>query len=219
MIGLTIYDINTKRHYHTFRDLDLILNSKEIGEPKPKIYEAEVDGANGKIDLTEFFGEVKFRNRTIKINLTCILPKAEFPKQFSKLQNIFHGKMVHVTFDDDPDWYYVGRLTVPSWKAEKSIATLTMELDAYPYKYKAVETSVSYAINGDVNLFIRNGRMSVQPTVSVSGLSGVLTIADFKPITENGTYELRGLVLKEGDNVIGVSGVANLTFTYREGSL
>ena len=54
MIGLTIYDINTKRHYHTFRDLDLILNSKEIGEPKPKIYEAEVDGANGKIDLTEF---------------------------------------------------------------------------------------------------------------------------------------------------------------------
>ena len=41
--------------YHAYNDLNLILNSKEIGSAEIKKNLIEVQGADGFLDLTDFF--------------------------------------------------------------------------------------------------------------------------------------------------------------------
>ena len=52
-------------NYHSYDDFGLILSSKEIGSPEPKIITIDVEGGDGVLDFTEFAGEKKFKNRTL----------------------------------------------------------------------------------------------------------------------------------------------------------
>lgn len=50
--------------YHSYDDFNLLLTSKEVAAPKVKTIEIDVPGANGALDLTEFFGEPKSRTNS-----------------------------------------------------------------------------------------------------------------------------------------------------------
>ena len=41
------------------------MTSKSIGNPEPKIITVEIPGSDGVKDLTETFGSVKYKNRTL----------------------------------------------------------------------------------------------------------------------------------------------------------
>lgn len=66
--------------------------------------------------------------------------------------------------DDDPDWYYVGRITVSEWKAEKNIGKLTIDCDCDPFKYKKDETVVLKTVSGSTSFNLLNSRKNVVPT-------------------------------------------------------
>lgn len=78
--------------YHSYDDLQLILNSKEIGCPEVKVNEIDIEGADGSLDLTEFFGEPKYENVKHKFQFSTIVPQAQFLSAFSKVKNALHGK-------------------------------------------------------------------------------------------------------------------------------
>ena len=50
---------------HSFNEWGLILSEKEIKSPKPKTIEFEIEGSDGVLDYTEFFGGVKYENRQL----------------------------------------------------------------------------------------------------------------------------------------------------------
>lgn len=52
--------------FHSYRDFSLILSQKTIGTPSPKTEAIDIPGGDGVLDLTEFFGEVKYNNRNQK---------------------------------------------------------------------------------------------------------------------------------------------------------
>jgi hypothetical protein len=70
---------------------------------------------------------------------------------FSRVQNALHGKKMSIILDDDPDWYYIGRISVSEWKADRNIGKLTIDCDCEPYKYKAQETVVTATLDGTTN--------------------------------------------------------------------
>lgn len=51
--------------YHTYDDFNMILSEKRIGSPSPKIETIDVPGGDGVLDLTEYFGDVKYGNRNL----------------------------------------------------------------------------------------------------------------------------------------------------------
>lgn len=77
---------------HTYDDLHLILSKKEIGSPAVKTKKIDVEGADGELDLTEFFGEPKYENVRHKFEFSTIIPQAMFITQFSDIKNALHGK-------------------------------------------------------------------------------------------------------------------------------
>ncbi len=125
---------------HSYKDLKLILTKKEIGSPAVKERKIEIEGADGDLDLTEFFGEPKYENATHKFEFSTIVPQAQFLSLFSTVKNALHGKKMRIVLDDDPLFYYMGRVKVSSFTNERNIGMINIECDCEPYKYKVDET-------------------------------------------------------------------------------
>lgn len=126
----------------------MILTHKTIGTPTPKTNLLDIPGGDGMLDMTEFFGEVKYGNRPITYEFSTAIPYEQFPAFFSRVQNALHGQKVPIVDDEDPDHYYIGRLTVSEFQAKRTIGTLAINCDCEPFKYKARETVVTANLDG-----------------------------------------------------------------------
>ena len=87
------------------------------------------------IDLTErLTGKVNYEPRTISFEFIVMANRAQWPSLYSEIQNYLHGKRIRIIMDDDPNFYYEGRVTVGDLAPDKKIAVLTMEAQVEPYK-------------------------------------------------------------------------------------
>ena len=127
---------------HSYRDLNLILAEKIISTPSPKTELIEIPGSDGVLDFTEFFDGVKYNNRKLSFEFSTLVQPSEFMTLFSTVQNALHGQKMMIYLDDDPDWYYIGRVNVSEWKSDKLHGKLTVECDCEPYKYKMTSQAV-----------------------------------------------------------------------------
>lgn len=135
-------------NYHSYRDLHLILSSKEMGAPEVKVNKIDIPGADSSIDQTDFFGEPKYDDVKHKFQFSSMEPQNTFLSQYSKIKNAIHGKKVRIILDDDPSFFYMGRCFVSSFTNEKGIGTVSVECDCEPYKYSMQETVVSATLDG-----------------------------------------------------------------------
>jgi hypothetical protein len=133
---------------HSYDDLKLILTSKEIGSPAVKERKIDIEGADSSLDLTDFFGEAKYEDVTHKFSFSTIVPQSHFLSLFSILKNALHGKKMRIILDDDPHFYYLGRVKLSSFTNEKNIGMVSVECDCEPYKYKLQPTSLSVTVDG-----------------------------------------------------------------------
>ena len=206
---------------HSFNDLRLILTSKEIGSPEIKVRKIEIEGADSAIDYTDFFGEPKYSDVTHKFNFSTIVHQAEFLSLFSTVKNALHGKKMRIILDDDPLFYYVGRLNVSSFTNEKNIGNISVEADCEPYKYKLAKTVVSKTVNGTATVVLVNGRKRAVPEVNIT-TAGTIRI-EFQGVNiwdlGSGSFTLPELELVEGDNTVSLTGTGTVVFTWQEGDL
>lgn len=134
---------------HSYNEWGLILSEKEIKSPKPKTTEIEIEGSDGVLDYTEFFGGVKYENRSLSFTFRkANIAPADFLALYSEVQNALHGKKMQVILDDDPEFYYYGRVSINEWKSNKRIGEIVIEVDAEPYKYKINRTSQTAGLTG-----------------------------------------------------------------------
>lgn len=204
--------------YHSFLDFGLILTSYTIGEAKPKTETVDVPGADGVLDLTEYFGDVKFKNRTLSFTFAVIGGASEFPTRFSALQDAIGGRKLHITLDDDMDFYYIGRVTVNEWKSKPRVGSITISCDCEPYKYKTSETVVVSRITGFDTVVYQNLRKRVTPTFAVSA-PVTITYGKTSMDVAAGEFASPSIEFVQGQNAVTYTGDAVVTVRYREGGL
>lgn len=206
---------------HTYDDLQLILTNKVIGSPDVKTNVLDRPGADGMLDWTEFFGEVKYGNRNLSFDFQTMVSQSLFMDVFSKVENALHGRKMRIFLDDDPAWYYIGRVIVSDWKAERRIGKLTIDCDCEPYKYKIDKTVVRQAVNGTVNVTLLNSRKRAVPEVKVETEGGMNIVYQGVNVWDlgSGSYTLPELELVEGENIVTLTGTGTVTFTWQEASL
>ena len=207
--------------YHSYDDFHLILASKEIGAPSVKTRKIEIEGADGDLDLTDFFGEPKYENVTHKFTFSTMEQLMQFLNQFSIIKNALHGKKMRIILDDDPTFFYVGRLHVSSFTYEKGIGTVSIEADCEPYKYKLAKTVVSKAVSGTQTITLTNSRKRAVPEISIETAGSLNIVYQQSNIWDlgSGSYTLPELELVHGENSVTVTGTGTITFTWQEGSL
>lgn len=207
---------------HSFDDLDLILGRKEIGTPPVKTEKMDIPGADGDLDQTDFYGEPKFANRTIRFEFTANTPASDFLSLFSRVSNALHGKKMRIILDDDPLYFYMGRCFIDKHTDEKGIATIDIECDCAPYRLKKDQTVSAHVLDGTAKaISLTNGRKRAVPEVQIYTESGSIRIEYMGSIWDlgAGVYTLPELELVEGTNVVNVTGTGTITFAWQEGDL
>lgn len=199
----------------------MILASSEVGTPEPKLNTIDVPGGDGVLDYTEYFGEVKFDERVIKLTFLT-LEKWEDRFAFdAALKNDLHGRKMHIAFDDDPLYYWVGRISVGSWQYYNGVAKVAITATCEPYKYKAEETVVTQSLSAETatTVTLENSQKRVCPFITSAD---VLTIIlDGQQITHAAgeNYQIPELVIPSGGISFDAYSNGSVTFKYREGSL
>lgn len=201
---------------HSIEDWDLLLVSKSIGDAEPKIVDVDIAGSNGKLDLSEWTGEVLYNNRSLTFNFDIYDSPSNWWTLKREITNYLHGKRLKIILDQDNNYYYYGRCKVTDFSNETTVAHITIECDCEPFIYKKEITTKT--ITGTGTLTLSNAKKRVMPTIT-STESMQFTFEN-KTFVVNGTLQSPDIILKEGENTLEViSGAGTLTVTYREAEL
>lgn len=133
---------------NTWDDWHLIPSSRPIfAVPSQKVVTVDVPGANGVIDLsTALTGKPLFNNREGSFEFIVMLDPSygTWIERYTELLNYLHGKTMHIILEDDPEWYYNGRVTIDAWDSpsDGSGSTVSISYSVEPYKYKISDPTI-----------------------------------------------------------------------------
>lgn len=199
----------------------MLLQSKEIGSPAIKVQKIDIPGADGDLDMTDYFGGAKYENVKHKFEFATIAPRNEHLALFSSIKNAIHGKKGRIIIDGDPSFFYLGRCSVSAFTNDKGAGYVTVECDCEPYKYKLEKTVVTQAIDGTQAITLTNGRKRAVPDVNIETESSLRIVYGDNFIWDlgSGSFTLPELELVEGDNTVTVTGTGSIAFEWQEGDL
>ena len=213
MQGITFGNI------HSYTNLNLILSARSIGEAQVKTYLVDIPGADGRLDLTDFFGEPKYNNRQIKYTFSFSGTRSAIETKYSEICSKLNGKYFTSIVDDaDTGYYWTGRCSVNDLQLKKNIASVEVTVDAAPYKLKMTLTTKRYTFASSLSVTIVNSRKSVVPTITTSAEMYITFNGNTYSINA-GTHTVNGIKFVEGNNLLTLTGTGTVTFQYREGVL
>ena len=126
---------------NTFDDWHLVSTSRPlVNPPKVKSNYIEIPGRDGVIDLTDaLIGRATYSNRTGSwefIVLNEYGPGQDWTILYTEIMEYLHGQNYKVILaDDDPGFYYYGRLDVNQWRSNPTWSRIVIDYNLGPYKY------------------------------------------------------------------------------------
>lgn len=208
--------------FNTFSDWRLILTTKSVTPPLVKTNYVSIDGMSGTLDLSEALtGEVTYNDRTVSASF--VLAEGSFDERnylLHEIVNRVHGKKVKIIEPDDPNHYFLGRVTVTVLNNLLPYGDISLEATCDPWRYSINDSVRRVEVNGQtIDVVINNnGAKTLSPEITVTG-SVNITFNNGSVSLTDGTYKISDLRLYAGVNIIGVSGEGVVTFTYKEADL
>lgn len=206
---------------HSFRDFNLILSGVKIPPASPRENYVDIPGANGSVDLTEAFGEVKYQDRTgvtftFYMNPAGDLSENAWEAKKTEISNRLNGLRCNIVLDADPDYFWSGRCKVNELSFNKKLRKIVVGARLAPYKAKINETRVTVSLTKSTQeVTLTNARKKVCPTIICTG-GATLTVAGAEYVLSEGTHKLLDFQLSEGETTVSVSGTGTMTFVYQE---
>lgn len=232
---------------HSYNDWGLLLKSRPtISPPEPKTIYVDIPGADGSIDLTESLtGEVSYKNRTISCEFVVMKDRIYWSEIYSNILDYLHGKKMKIILDEDPAYYYIGRLNVNEWKSDKKTSSIVVEGNVEPYKYEITSSTEDWiwdsfnfesgiilpklneiTITDSWDLNFQNTRKSIIPTFTVISTNGegmTASVSNNKGIVNltlpDGVTKNPTFILCEGSNTISIRGNGTVTVDFRRARL
>lgn len=212
----------------------LHLVSKSIGFPEAQTKMVEIPLRDGALDLTESLtGLVKYSNRTLTMSL--LYRGRDTASKASAVARALHGKRAEIIFDDDAEYYYVGRMSVSTeFQIKRTVLTVKIEADCEPYKYEIQGSDEDWLWDP---FDFEDGIINETKDISVPGTAIIIartagqiptfTASAAVTMTYGGkTYSLASgenkfydLYLAEGENTFKFTGSGAVTIHYRGRSL
>lgn len=204
---------------HSYRDFKLILKSKEIKIPTPKIEKIDVFGMDGDLDVTDIISDiVRYKNRSLSFTFEFIGNQEEFMKELEILSDYLHGKKMQVILDADPAFFYYGRCTINQFKTDKRTCTFQIDVDADPYKMEINKYVKTFNLNGQfTTAVLENLKRIVVPEIVCSNTGVILTINGMSYELSSGRQKNNEIQIIDKNTEIMLSGYGTVTFEYRRG--
>lgn len=122
---------------HSYRAFGLLLKKRPyISPPPPKTKLIEVPGSDIILDLTESLtGKVHYGMREGKFEFFVVGGRPKWSAVYAAILNELHGQRLQIVLDDDPNYYWMGRVSVNEWESDKKTATIVLSAQLEPYKH------------------------------------------------------------------------------------
>ncbi|WP_373738494.1 hypothetical protein [Jeotgalibaca porci] len=206
---------------YSHHDWQLILTRKDIGLPKVKEDYINIPSGDGSIDISEALrGEPSYDDREVSFDFDLLVDPEKQVAIRQELAAYIHGRKLKLVEPDDPNYYYLARLSISEFKLNGWIVKVSIDGTAAPYKYKNELSVYSATIgNGDLVITCTNDRKRVIPTITVSKSCSVSFEGRQYALLE-GENRLTNVILSMGENKLVFSGAPNTTvkIEYREGA-
>lgn len=207
---------------HSYHHWGLMLKSRPvISPPTPKTKYVDVPGMNGSLDMTQALtGYVQYENRKITFEFVLMADRDAWSAIYSDVLDYLHGRKLDIIMDEDPMFYYTGRVTVNKWSVSHRIPTITMTAEVEPFK------TARYSDPQYKNLTVEESRTVMlhgmrKPTVPAFTVSADMQL-DFGGKTyvlPAGTSTLPDIVIREGANTLVFTGSGTVSIDYKGGRL
>lgn len=201
-----------------YEDLEIILSSHTVTPPQPKTHFVEVDGADGKVDLSEWAGEVKYEDRTVEAVFTCIAERANHNEVLDRFKGFILGRRLKITFSDEAAYYYNGRCTSVEVKTDKGISTIECKFTCKPYKIAHKSTVISKTVTNSAEIVLKSARKTVVPTITTNA-TVTLTYGALAYTMQAGTRQIPGISVSDTPKTLTVTGTCTITLSWVEGVL
>lgn len=233
---MAVLGISFDEEKHTRDDFGLRIKSVNIGVPSVKGSKIEIPGADGFLDMTDYFG-TRYENR--KITIECDMEDRNYydwAGNMSQLSNYLHGKKRKIILDWDNGFYYLGRGDCEFEKKNRVYSLITLKFDCDPYKYELTATDEEWlwdpfdfeegvikeygnlTVEGSLSLTVIGSPMPVVPEITVSsGMRVEFEGEEF--VLKPGKNYLPDIEIKNGEHVLNFTGNGTVTVSYRGGSL
>lgn len=204
---------------HSIIDWDLLMVSKSIPLPEPKTISVDIPGRDGKIDLSNAFGEIKYENRTLTFDFDIFSNPSKWWELREKIAQTLYDKKIKIILDQDSNYYYSGRCKITSFTTTFTVAHISIECDCEPFKYKLTETSISNNLVAGETYTFSNLDKSVIPIFELSDETTVEFEGNSYSLSA-GTHKVLDIIFKRGNNYIKIiSGTGTMKLTYQEATL
>lgn len=130
--SVTIGDKNTYEDWHLVPD-----GLPIISMPSVKTNTVEVPGRDGVLDLSEVLTKYPvYQNRQGSLSFHVLKDYKPWQVLYQEIANYVHGRRLKIQLEDDPSWYYNGRITLNSFTDNKDGTWHHIEFgyDLDPYK-------------------------------------------------------------------------------------
>lgn len=208
--------------YNTWHDWRLTLTAKDVTPPEAKTNYISIDGAHGSLDLTEALtGEVAYQDRTVSASFTTSeAGYVERTRLFWEITTALHGKKVEIVEPDDPDHYFLGRVSITGLEHNQAQMSFAISATCEPWRYAKEETVRTVQLtNSTADIVLRNEGVKVLcPDIEVDGSVTVIFEGASATLT-GGLYKVADIKLPHGDSVVRLVGRGTVTFRYREAML
>lgn len=241
--GVTIIVDELGIEFHSIDDWGLyVSNNDYIGTPVLYTKYIEVPGSNKMLDVSQALtGRRTYKSRPISVDFGRVHPKIEWDAVISNFRNNIDGRIVRLIFDNDPNYYWIGRCQITDFDRVMTLGTFKLKVpDADPFKY-SVQSNVDpwlwdpfdfendivpeepvIEVNGSASITVPKGTMYTCPEFTVTGMTTPIVLK-FK----NRTYTLKSgynyfpALMIGGDEEITLNfaGVGRVLMEYRGGSL
>lgn len=211
---------------NTWDDWHIIPTSRPlVAAPQVKTSFVSIPGGDGALDLTEVLaGRPTYGRRSGSWEFIVMNDFGDWATRYSDIMAYLQGKQYRIILDDDPQYYYYGRLSVNEWRSEQYWSRIVINYNLDPYKRDVdgfgdkwlwdpfnfetgtVQDYHKLSVNGSLELdFINDGIANIRPIIS-SSVSGMKMAYSGTTYTlDRGPNVIDGLVFPSGTN--------HLTFT------
>ena len=215
MIDTVWFESESGETLRPCESLGLILVCHDAPPPPVRTYRAELDGADGELDLSEWAGGVRFGERTVTMTLRDMTGAGT-----DAALDFALTRRVRIFFSEQPGYFYDGRCVKAERATRRRVTDLRLTFLCAPYRLRAELTRrVLTAREGEpagARVTVRGG--TAAPTATASAPCALYVDGE---LIELGAGEApRGaVVLTRGRHDIEVQGEARVTLCWRDGRL
>lgn len=206
---------------HTADDWGLVMSEKIIGTPAVKEKTIDLNDRDGILDFTEALtGVPAYETRELSFTFEYLDAIEDWADTFTEIRNFLHGRRLRIHEPDDPNYYYLGRVSVGNPSGGR-VKTFSVEVKADTWKYPITgETVVTELVGVGKEITLANNWRPVCPTITTTGAVTFEFNGVAYSIAGAGSFRFPRFRLSYGANVVTiVSGSGEITFTYQEGAI